>query len=113
MFKLTTNEAPYVHYQCGCSRTWIGDEMYLCTTCEKAMCRYCMSEEEIKEFTCRHCLDHVSAVDASNQNNCCMRHLQCPICFQVLTISLVNIRKKMMYYQYCVFCKWDANKFNY
>ena len=30
-----------------------------------------------------------------------------------MTISLLNQRKKMMYYQYCVFCKWDANQFNY
>ena len=113
MYKLTSNEAPYVHYQCGCSRLFIGEEMYLCTMCEKSMCRFCMSEEEVKEFTCRHCLDQVATYDAANQNNFCMRHLQCPICFQVLTITMLNQRKKMMYYQYCVFCKWDANQFNY
>ena len=88
--------------------------MYMCQTCVKAMCRYCMSEEEVKEFTCRHCLEQVNTYDASNQNNYCMRHVQCPICFQVLTISLhVRGRNKLHYYQYCVYCKWDSNKFNF
>jgi len=113
MYSLTSKEAPYVHYQCGCSRVFIGDEMYLCNTCEKAMCRFCMQEEEIKEFYCRHCLDKVSSYDAANQNNFCMRHLQCPICFQVLNMTIYLQRKQSFYYNYCIFCKWDATCFGY
>lgn len=30
MYSLTTNEAPFVHYQCGCSRMFIIEEMYYC-----------------------------------------------------------------------------------
>ena len=117
MYKLTSNETPFVHYQCGCSRVFIGDEMYVCNTCNKAMCRYCMQEEEVKEFYCRHCLDKVSTYDATNQNNFCMRHLQCPICFQVLNMSILMKKgkqnKESFYYNYCNFCKWDATEFGF
>jgi len=30
MYQLTTNNAPFVHYQCGCSRMFIEEEMYFC-----------------------------------------------------------------------------------
>lgn len=87
--------------------------MYLCLQCSKALCRFCIHEEEIVEYFCRHCPDPVNSYDAQNQNNNCMRHLQCPICFQVLIISLVAHRDKKIFYYVCPFCKWDAMSFNY
>ena len=81
-------EAPFVHYQCECGRQFIGEEMYLCMKCNKTMCRFCLHEDEIREYYCRHCLEQVNSFDAQNQNNNCIKHLKCPICFQVLIISL-------------------------
>jgi len=40
---LTTTDAPYVHYQCGCSRQYIDAEMYICFKCSKILCKYCLS----------------------------------------------------------------------
>lgn len=112
MFKLTTFDPPFVHYQCTCKRQWIGDEMYMCNSCNKGICRFCLHEEEIEVFYCRFCLDTQSKHDAQMQNNHCIRHLQCPICFSVLAITLSPGRDRFFYYV-CHFCKWDSTTFNY
>jgi|688.fasta_scaffold167964_4 hypothetical protein len=67
MFKLTANEVPYVHYQCGCMREFVAEEMYLCIKCvpNKSICRFCLDEDEIESLYCRFCLDVLSASDAS------------------------------------------------
>ena len=64
MYKLTTFEPPFVHYQCDCKRHFIGDEMYMCNQCNKSMCRFCLHEDEIEVFYCRFCLDTQSKHDA-------------------------------------------------
>lgn len=54
---ITTFEAPFVHYQCECSRQFVDYEMYLCFKCSKALCKYCVCQDEIETFFCRFCLD--------------------------------------------------------
>ena len=35
---LTSYEAPFVHYLCGCNRQYVGDDMYICLACAKSLC---------------------------------------------------------------------------
>lgn len=69
MFKLTTHEAPFVHYQCGCLRQFVAEEMYLCFKCNKSICHFCLHEDEIETFHCRFCLDPISAMEAAQNKN--------------------------------------------
>jgi hypothetical protein len=54
---ITTYEAPYVHYMCGCSRQFKDQEMYVCFRCTKALCKFCVCRDEIETFWCVFCLD--------------------------------------------------------
>ena len=107
MYKLTTFEAPFVHYQCGCMRQFAGEEMYLCFKCNKSLCRFCLHEDEIETFYCRFCLDPIPVVKAPQEKNQCSRYLECPLCFSVTQISISAGRDKFYYYV-CMFCKWDS-----
>lgn len=85
MYQLTSHHAPFVHYQCVCSRTFIHDELYYCIKCAKVLCRFCLNEE-IDCFYCRSCLTLYQQSEAATFKNKCSRSIDCPICFNVLQI---------------------------
>ena len=84
MYALKTIEAPFVHYQCGCKRQYAGEEMYICFTCNKTTCRFCIHEDEAVSYYCRFCLDVISEHEAQQGRKVCSRYCVCPICFSVI-----------------------------
>ena len=93
MYSLTSQASPYVHMGCGCSRTFIIDELYYCVKCAKPLCRFCLSEE-IDSFFCSACSKPYSIQEASNFKNKCIKYLSCPICFSSMSMQFSAPNKK-------------------
>ena len=82
--QLTFFEAPFVHYQCGCNRQFVDQEMYVCFNCCKPLCNFCTHQDEIETFYCRFCMEIWSKNEAKHHKYKCCRYIECPICFSVL-----------------------------
>ena len=89
---------------------FILDEMYYCIKCAKPLCRFCLTEE-IESFYCRSCFQVYQNSEAATFRNKCSKYFSCPICFNIMNMTLtVNAQKQKILYYNCSYCQFNTLK---
>jgi len=77
--------------------------LFFCQECGRFSCDQC-SATEIDTFFCPNCLNSVLTSVAFQEQNRCQKCVDCPICFQTLTV----VQSGLDFHFLCEFCQWNS-----
>jgi len=96
---------PQLLYICNdkCNRRRRIEDLFFCQECGRFSCDQC-SATEIDTFFCPNCLNSVLTSVAFQEQNRCQKCVDCPICFQTLTV----VQSGLDFHFLCEFCQWNS-----
>ena len=105
-----------VQYKCGCDEFCNLNLLYLCQTCEKLNCVYCVNNQ-IDQYFCRNCMETMVWTDIRKLNYLCKNCYSCPRCLHILnTVTSSDTFQKndssstTLYSLICLHCRWSTRE---